>query len=110
MYAGKVLLGVGRDRHGKKTHVDGGVYYIVDIPATFLPKSWFASLQVNETGAGLVGRLHIIQNIVETALTVACASVHTAMLAAQIAFVGYEKYGLERSPAAEETGAYEPLG
>lgn len=32
------------------------------------------------------------------------------MLAAEIAFVGYEKYRLERCPASEKTGTYKPPG
>ena len=57
-----------------------------------------------------MGASQILHYIIEFALTVAGTAVNGAVLAAEIALVGYEKYGLERSPAAEETGAYEPLG
>ena len=109
-YPGEVLLSVGCHRHGEKADSHCGVDNVVYGFALFPPQGRLAALQVHETRTGRMGASQILHYIIEFALTVAGTAVNGAVLAAEIALVGYEKYGLQRRPASEKAGANEPLG
>ena len=107
---GEVLLGVRGDCHGEETDPDSRVYDVVDGLAALLPEGRLAAFQIEETGTGCVGASQRFHDVIELPLTVAGAAIDGAVLAAEVAFVGYEQDGLERGAASEEAGSDEPPG
>ncbi len=68
------------------------------------------AFQIDETGTSCVGASQRLHDVIELPLTVAGAAIDGAVLAAEVAFVGYEQDGLERGAASEEAGSDEPPG